>query len=109
MSLPLARVLAVSIAWMLPPILQRAEGVLRLTLVVYVRGQEWEEDTALLLNQPWVCSSACSKANLLSLGCGVAKCSIGVYRVPSKESRKLVLQKPEPQWLSGKYFYFFNF
>ena len=45
-----------------------------------------------------------SKANLLTLGCAEGKCSI-YYRVPVKESRQLVLKRPEfPDGFQGKVF-----
>lgn len=47
----------------------------------------------MLPNQTWVRLSACSEANLLTVGCGERKCSIHC-RVPSKESRQLVPKKP---------------
>ena len=48
----------------------------------------------MLPNQTWVCLSTCSKANLLTLGCGEGKCSVYCME-PSKESRQLVLKRPE--------------
>ena len=36
----------------------------------------------------------CSKANLLTLGCGEGKCSI-YYPAPSKDFRQLVLKRPK--------------
>ena len=47
----------------------------------------------MLPNKTWVHLSACSEANLLTLGCGERKCSIHC-RVQSKESRQLVPKKP---------------
>ena len=45
-----------------------------------------------------------SKANLLTLGCGEEKCSV-YCRAPSKESRQLVLKRPElPEGFQGKVF-----
>ena len=45
-----------------------------------------EQDDIMLPNQTWVHLLACSKANLLTSGCGEGKCSI-YCTVPSKESR----------------------
>ena len=36
----------------------------------------------------------CSKANLLTLGCGERKCSV-CYLAPSKDFRQLVLKRPK--------------
>ena len=47
----------------------------------------------MLPNETWVHLSACSEANLLTLGCGERKCSINC-RVLSKESRQLVPKRP---------------
>ena len=58
----------------------------------------------LLANQTWVCSRACSKTNLLTLGRDEGKCSV-YCRAPSKESRQLVLKRLElPDVFQGKVF-----
>ena len=45
-----------------------------------------------------------NKADLLTWGCGEGKCSV-YCRAPSKESRKLVIQRPElPKEFQGKVF-----
>ena len=48
----------------------------------------------MLANKTWVHSPTCSKANLLTLGCGEGKCKV-YCRAPSKESRQLTLKRPE--------------
>ena len=48
----------------------------------------------LLLNLAWVCLPTWSKDNLLTPGCGDGKCSV-YCRAPSKESRQLVLKRPD--------------
>ena len=48
----------------------------------------------LLPNQTWVCLPTCSKAKLLTLGWREGNCS-GYCRVPSRKSRKLVLNRPK--------------
>ena len=48
----------------------------------------------LLQKQTWVCSPGSSKANLLPLGFGEAKCSV-YCKVPRKERRQLVFKRPK--------------
>lgn len=47
----------------------------------------------MLLNQTWVHLPRHSKANLLTLGHGEGKCNV-YCKVPSQESRQLVLKRP---------------
>ena len=48
----------------------------------------------LLLNQTWIGLAMCSKVNLLIQGCGEGKCCI--FAGTNKESRWLMLKRPEP-------------
>ena len=58
----------------------------------------------VLPNQTWVYLPTCSKANLLTLGCGEGKYSM-YRRAPSKESRQLVLKRPQlPEGFQRKVF-----
>ena len=58
----------------------------------------------MLLNQTWVFSPVHSEANLLTLRCGEAKYNV-YCRALSKESRQLVLKRPElPEGFQGKVF-----
>ena len=54
---------------------------------------QWLEVTALL-NQTWIHSPACSKADLLTLVSGEGKYSV-YCRAPSKENRQLMLKRFE--------------
>ena len=79
----------------------RDETGARLTSLRRVwEGSRWSK--LLLPTQTWVCSPGYSKANLLALACGEGMCSV-YCRAPSKESRPLVLQRPElPTGFQGK-------
>ena len=50
--------------------------------------------TGMHVTEPNLDLSVCSKASLLTLGCGEGKGLI-YFRGPFKESRQLVLKKPE--------------
>ena len=64
---------------------------------------EWRLLLALP-NQTWVHLPASSKGNLLTPGCGEGRRSV-YCRAPSKESRQLVLKRPElPEGFQGKVF-----
>lgn len=44
---------------------------------IFVADGQWKHSPGLALpNQTWVCPPTCSKANLLTRGCGEGKCSI---------------------------------
>ena len=62
-----------------------------------------EHPLSLLQDQTWVRSLACSKASLLTLGCGEGKCSV-YCRTPSQENRQLTLKRLElPNGFQGRH------
>ena len=67
-------------------------------------SNQWLNKVVGLPNQAWVCLHVHNKANLLTSGCGEGKCSV-CCRAPSKESRQLVLRRPNhPESFQGKVF-----
>lgn len=60
----------------------------------------WVEE--VLPNQTWGCLPTGTQANLLTQDCGDGKCSI-YCKTPRKESRQLVLKRPDlPEGFQGK-------
>lgn len=53
-----------------------------------------DPNTQFFTNQICVCLPVCSEANLLTLGCGEAKCSV-YCKVPDKESGTAKFKKPK--------------